>query len=103
MNMHDENDQKKIQKDREMKPVDSFVFYKSYFETAQYESAEDRLKFYEAVMKYALYGEVPSLESIGINAWKLFNMAREPLKSNNRKRVAGYKGGRPRKTSDQNE
>lgn len=99
--MHDDQDQK-IQKDDEMQPVDSFVFYKSYFETAQYETDEDRLKFYESVMKYAFYGEVPSVESIGINAWKLFNMARAPLKSNNRKRIAGYKGGRPRKKPKQN-
>ena len=40
---------------------DAFVFYKSYFEAAADLSAKERLKFYDALTGYALYGKEPDL------------------------------------------
>ncbi len=46
-----------------MEYKESFVFYESFYKMAQHlQSDQEKIKFYEGIMKYALYGQVPEFE-----------------------------------------
>lgn len=78
---------------------DSFVFYRSFFETAQMVQDEhDRMKLYEALICYGLNGEKPQL-GYPLNAI-LEQMTASIKSAADRYEAAkenGEKGGRPRK------
>ena len=78
---------------------DSFVFYRSFFETAQLIGSEsDRLTLYEALINYGLTGEKPVLE-YPLNAI-LEQMTASVKAASDRYTAAkesGEKGGRPKK------
>lgn len=78
---------------------DSFVFYRSFFETAQLIGDEsDRLTLYEALINYGLTGEKPVLE-YPLNAI-LEQMTASVKAASDRYTAAkenGEKGGRPKK------
>lgn len=78
---------------------DSFVFYRSFFETAQMvEDEHERMKLYEALIKYGLTGEKPPLK-YPLNAI-LEQMTASVKSAADRYAAAkenGEKGGRPKK------
>lgn len=78
---------------------DSFVFYRSFYETAQMIGNEsDRLTLYEALIVYGLTGEKPALE-YPLNAI-LEQMTASVKAASDRYTAAkesGEKGGRPKK------
>lgn len=47
--------------------TDSFVFYRSYFETIeQFENIEDKYNAYKILFEYAYYGKKPNLEECSL-------------------------------------
>lgn len=78
----------------------SFIFYGSYYEAVQKQDPMTRLKFYEAVMEYALNGNIRDLSEDSI-AEGFFQMAQPLLEASIRNYENGCKGGRPRKKEKQ--
>lgn len=71
---------------------DSFVFYKSFAEAIQNLSKSDRLRIYDGIVIYALYGEEPQLTGAAAG---MFSLIKPQLDANNRKYENGKRGGRP--------
>lgn len=72
---------------------DSFIFYKSFAESARILSPKERAAFYEALIDYALFGEEPNIKG---TVKALFVIAKQSIDSNNKKYEQGKKGGRPK-------
>lgn len=77
---------------------DSIVFYKSFVEALKELPDEDRLKLYDAIFEFGLYGNEPKLS--GVNA-AVFKLVRPQIEANNRKYENGLKGGRPKPNNNQ--
>lgn len=75
----------------------SITMFESFYLAGQDMSIEDRVKFYEAIMEYGFYGKEPELEGV-INT--VFKAIRPVLDRSKDARVNGRKGGRPRKTEN---
>jgi hypothetical protein len=73
---------------------ESFVFYKSFFEAAQSLKNSERLRFYDALIKYALEGVEPEGSGSYI---ALYTIAKPLIDANNQRYENGKKGGRPKK------
>ena len=78
---------------------DSLVFYRSFYESVAELSDDDRLKVYDALFKYALDGEEPSLSGAPL---AIFKLMRPQVDANNRKYENGKKGGRPKANDNHN-
>ena len=74
---------------------DSFIFYRSFFESFENLSKKDKLLLFDAVCNYALNDIVPELN--GTPA-AIFKLLKPQLDANTRRYENGLKGGRPRKT-----
>ena len=80
---------------------DSFIFYRSFFETIKKIPKKDRLQLVEAICNYALNDEEDSLSSL--NA-AIFEMVKPQIDANTKRYENGKKGGRPKKPNqNQNE
>ena len=77
---------------------DGFVFYRSYREALNGMTKKDQLETLLAIVDYALYGKEPNLK--GKMPTVAFTIARPIIDSNNAKRTAGQKGGRPKKETN---
>ena len=75
--------------------MESFVFYKSFFEGINALPEEAQAKAYAAICKYALFGETP--EPGGLE-YVIFIMAKAQIDANNKRREAGRKGGEAKQT-----
>ena len=88
-----------------MDKVESFVFYRSFFETAQLiEDEHDRMRLYEGLIHFGLEGEKPELP-YPLNAI-LEQMTASVKAASDRYAAAkenGEKGGRPKKFIPQEE
>ena len=73
---------------------DSFIFYRSFFETIKKIPKKDRLQLVEAICNYALNDEEDSLSSL--NA-AIFEMVKPQIDANTKRYENGKKGGRPKK------
>ena len=73
---------------------DSFIFYRSFYEAAQDLEDADRLKFYDAVLEYALNGSETLTERSSARA--VFKSVRPQIDVNNQRYENGKKGGAPR-------
>lgn len=73
--------------------TEGFVFYASFAEALKELPDEERLKAYDAITDYALYGIVP--EEKGIVA-VIFKLVRPQIDANAARRENGKKGGRPK-------
>lgn len=73
---------------------DSFIFYRSFFESAKTLKTKDKLKFFESVCDYALNDIEPDLEGPALG---MFNLLKPQVDANTRKYENGCKGGRPKK------
>lgn len=78
----------------------SFIFYATYYEAMQKQDPMTRLKFYEAVMEYAVHGNITDLSDDSI-AEGFFQMVQPLLDTSIRNYQNGCKGGRPRKKERQ--
>lgn len=47
-----------------------FLFRRSFYEAAQDMNDEDRVKFYDAIMEYGLYGKDPELDDVLMAAFE---------------------------------
>ena len=71
---------------------DSFVFYRSFFESIEKLKKNDKLTLYSHLCRYALGEEVEDLE--GVPA-AIFNLIKPQIDANSRRYENGLKGGRP--------
>jgi hypothetical protein len=82
---------------------DSFVFYRSFFESLKELPDEQQLKFYQAITEYALDDTEPDFTGLEKS---LFTQIKFSLDEANRRyeesRLNGKKGGRPRKVEEKN-
>ena len=53
--------------DPEVPPREGFIFYRTFYEALASMKPRARLRLYDAIMKYALYGEKPT-DQRGANA-----------------------------------
>ena len=74
---------------------DSFVFYRSFYESIKGFDAETKLSFYDAVMEYSLNGEEIEMTQI---AKAIFIAIKPQIDANAKRRIDGSLGGRPKKT-----
>lgn len=74
----------------------SFVFYESFFEAIRLLPKEESLEAYDAICRYALYGEEPDELLPGTEI--VFTLVKPQIDANNQRRSNGEKGGRPKKT-----
>lgn len=81
-------------------PIESFVFYRSFFDAMDGFSVEQRERIFTAICKYAIYGE--EIELSGIEK-AIFTVVKPSLDSNRKKYEDGKKGGRPRKNNHSKE
>lgn len=72
---------------------ESIVFYKSFVEALKELPDEDRLRLYDAIFEFGIYGNEPELS--GIDA-AVFTLVRPQIEANNRKYENGTRGGRPK-------
>ncbi len=47
-----------------------FLFRRSFYEAAKDMNDEDRVKFYDAIMEYGLYGKKPELDDVLMAAFE---------------------------------
>ena len=80
---------------------DSFVFYRSFFDSLKELPDEQQLKFYQAITEYALDDTEPDFTGLEKS---LFTQIKFSLDEANRRyeesRLNGKKGGRPRKEEE---
>ena len=76
----------------------SFVFYESFFLAANTMPDSDRLAFYDSLIDYALNGKEPKKLSKSLLGY--FALVKPQIDSNNKKFVAGSKGGRKKNQSN---
>lgn len=74
---------------------DSFIFYRSFFESFDGLSKKDKLILFDAICNYALNDIEPSLAGVPLSMFKLL---KPQLDANIRRFENGCKGGRPKKT-----
>lgn len=74
---------------------DSFIFYRSFYESFEGLSKKDKLILFDAVCNYALNDVEPELTGVPLSMFKLL---KPQLDANIRRYENGCKGGRPKKT-----
>lgn len=77
---------------------ESFVFYASFYEAISELDPEDQLACYNAITRYALFGEEP--QSGGI-VKAVFKLVKPNIDANQKKREAGRKGGEAKAKQDE--
>ena len=76
---------------------DSFIFYRSFFESFDGLSKKDKLLLFDAICNYALNDIEPELNGVPLSMFKLL---KPQLDANTRRYENGCKGGRPKKTEE---
>jgi len=76
---------------------DSFIFYRSWFETIAEFPKNQQLDIFFAIMNFALNDEEPDLSD---KARMVFNLIKPLLEANNKRYKDGCKGGRPKNDND---
>ena len=76
---------------------DSFIFYRSFFESFDGLSKKDKMILFEAICNYALNDIEPDLSGVPLSMFKLL---KPQLDANTRRYENGCKGGRPKKTEE---
>ena len=72
---------------------DSFVFYRSFFESVEKLKKNDKLTLYSYICRYALGEEVEELT--GVQS-AIFDLIKPQIDANTRRYEGGKKGGRPK-------
>ena len=81
--------------------MDGFTFFKSYLDQIEKVPKEHRLAAYEAICKYAIYGEEPDFSNGELFADLIFTGAKPTLDAGIRKSEAGKTGGRGNKKQEE--
>ncbi len=76
--------------------IDSFVFYKSFYEAIKDLSDADQLDIYKSMCEYALFHK--EIEHTSVISKSIFALIKPQLDANYKRRLDGNKGGRPKKT-----
>ena len=74
---------------------DSFIFYRSFFESFDGLSKKDKLLLFDAICNYALNDIEPELNGVPL---AMFKLLKPQVDANTRRYENGCKGGRPKKT-----
>ena len=72
---------------------ESFVFYKSFYESIKELDPSDQVKIYNAIFEYEFYQEEPELSGVSKS---IFTLILPQLEANNKRYENGKKGGRPK-------
>ena len=72
---------------------ESFVFYKSFFESIKELDPKDQVQIYNAIFEYEFYKNEPELSGV---CKSIFTLILPQLEANNKKYENGKKGGRPK-------
>lgn len=78
--------------------MESFIFYESFYEAIKLLPKEEKADAYEAIAEYSLTGAEPT--NLQGMAKVIFTMARPQIDANNKRRLNGAMGGRPKKETD---
>lgn len=82
----------------------SFVFYETAYEPIKELSKDDQLMFYEAIIRYGLYGELPEFTGKDKAIWYLIQFGIDEAKKRRETSISnGSKGGRPNKPTETEE
>lgn len=73
---------------------DSFVFYKSFYDSIEEMDEKVQYDFLNAIIRYAIYDDEPQISGV---AKALFTACKPQIDANKKRREDGNKGGRPRK------
>lgn len=76
-----------------MATTNSFVFYRSFYESLQDLDDKSRLQLYDAICSYSLDNNMADLKGFSATIFKLI---KPQIDSNKKKRSDGNKGGRPK-------
>lgn len=79
---------------------DSFIFYRSFFESLSGLSLEEKAKCYDAIADYALNNCEPVLEPV---TRVVFTLVKPQIDANKKKFENGLKGGRPSSVKENNQ
>lgn len=80
---------------------EQFTFYQSFEKAiARIKKKADRCDAYDAIVKYALYGEVPDLDKIAESAAIAFELSKPVLDASRRKAESGKAGGNAKQTAN---
>ena len=83
---------------------EQFTFYQSFEKAiARIKKKADRCDAYDAIVKYALYGEVPDLDKIAESAAIAFELSKPVLDASRRKAESGKAGGNAKQTASKTE
>lgn len=77
--------------------VESFVFYKSFYDSTKNLKDSDKLLVFNAIFSYAFEGKEPRLKGVPAIIWTL---AKPNIDASISNRVNGRKGGRPKKDDE---
>lgn len=79
---------------------EQFTFYQSFEKAiARIKKKADRCDAYDAIVKYALYGEVPDLDKIAESAAIAFELSKPVLDASRRKAESGKAGANAKQTA----
>lgn len=78
--------------------MESFIFYESYYEAIKLLPKEEKADAYEAIAEYSLTGIEP--DNLQGMAKVIFTMAKPQIDANNKRRLNGSSGGRPKKETE---
>lgn len=87
---------------------EQFTFYQSFEKAiSRIKKKTDRCEAYDAIVRYALYGEMPDLERIADSAAIAFELSKPNLDASRRKAESGKLGGKaeakPKQTASKKE
>lgn len=87
---------------------EQFTFYQSFEKAiSRIKKKTDRCEAYDAIVRYALYGEMPDLERIADSAAIAFELSKPNLDASRRKAESGKLGGKaeakPKQTASKTE
>ena len=97
--MKNEKTKTKPAYDPEVPPREGFIFYRTFYEALASMKPRARLRLYDAIMKYALYGEKPT--DLNGEQMRIFIIIRPQLDANERKRQKKYKEKAIKKNNDE--
>ena len=74
---------------------DSFIFYKSFYDSIKELDPADQVRIYNAIFNYEFEGKEEKLTGV---AKSIFTLIIPQLEANNQRYINGCRGGRPKKT-----
>lgn len=79
-----------------MNEINSFTFYRNYYDIYKYLKDEDKLLMINAIFEYIFEDKEPSLSGLNLGIWNNIKM---PLNTTKTNIINGKKGGRPKTQS----